>query len=106
MYDSLVNGPFDVEVNVAPTPGLAREVIDNPVPLVRVVIGSPLYNNDIVILVVVGAETTKYGVPAVRPFVVLPNTITSFATNPCAEPVEIVLPVAIVVQVGVVPPLA
>ena len=55
-------------------------------------------------LVVVGADLTKYGVPEVRPFVVEPNTITSLTLKLCADPVAIVFAVVIVVQVGVVPP--
>ena len=103
VYDSIINGPLVFEVRVAPTPEFASEVIDNPLPLVRT-IGSPSNVSASLIVVVVGTAATKYGVPAVIPLVVLPNTITLLSVSPCAEPVAIVSALVIVVQVGVVPP--
>jgi hypothetical protein len=106
VYVPRTRGPFVSDVNVAPTPEFAREVIDRPVTFTSVTIVDPLNANEIVILVDVGTDDTKYGVPAVTPFVVEPNTITLFILNPCAEPVSMIELLVIVVQVGVVPPLA
>ena len=106
VYPLSVNVVLVVDVRVAPTPELAREVIVNPVPLVSVLIAVPLHVVVILIVVEVGTDATKYAVPAVIPLVVVPNTITSLTDSPCAEPVEIVSFVVIVVQVGVVPPSA
>jgi hypothetical protein len=72
--------------------------------LVSVVISAPSYTSDNVIDVEDGTVLTKYAVPAVRPFVVEPKTMTALSTSPCAEPVLTVLPPVIEVHVGVVPP--
>jgi hypothetical protein len=102
----VVSVPTEFDVIVAPTPELARLVIDKPVPFVSVVMVGPSKIKDSVIEVDVGTDLTKYPYPAVKPFVVLPKTITSSAIKPCADPVAISEVLVIVVQVGVVPPSA